>query len=394
MGNSYNKKKLGTVTIEKGTVQDNFGKQYDIDFVGDNDDFVNISYASDKKKNPSTIKTLLSQNKNLIYDICFINNYSYLLVGCDKGYIYVYQRKNNGKANLLFDELCKFKPHNDSILQIKKLISGHILTLCGDSSAKILKIEIDLNGILYENKKNCEVVQTLLNEGEYSENSAIELINGNLIISQGFFINFFKKKGNSESIDDDIEFQLTKKIFTNSDNIFFTEIDYKTIVASQMVNNTLDFYDLNDYSMTKRIEKIEFGNRINIMCLINKQTLAIGGNKGAIYLIDTIRKQLFYVTHIDNFGKITCLKVIDTENIIISCFDAKNKSNDVVVYKIGDDNNFEEVKRKNKVHDDIINDIKLITMSISKNRNNFVNNYNVITIGNEHKIKIVLNDEE
>ena len=394
MGNSYNKKKLGTVTIEKGTVQDNFGKQYDIDFVGDNDDFVNISYASDKKKNPSTIKTLLSQNKNLIYDICFINNYSYLLVGCDKGYIYVYQRKNNGKANLLFDELCKFKPHNDSILQIKKLISGHILTLCGDSSAKILKIEIDINGILYENKKNCEVVQTLLNEGEYSENSAIELINGNLIISQGFFINFFKKKGNSESIDDDIEFQLTKKIFTNSDNIFFTEIDYKTIVASQMVNNTLDFYDLNDYSMTKRIEKIEFGNRINIMCLINKQTLAIGGNKDAIYLIDTIRKQLFYVTHIDNFGKITCLKVIDTENIIISCFDAKNKSNDVVVYKIGDDNNFEEVKRKNKVHDDIINDIKLITMSISKNRNNFVNNYNVITIGNEHKIKIVLNDEE
>ena len=394
MGNSYNKKKLGTVTIEKGTVQDNFGKQYDIDFVGDNDDFVNISYASDKKKNPSTIKTLLSQNKNLIYDICFINNYSFLLVGCDKGNIYVYQRKNNGKANLLFDELCLFKPHNDSILQIKKLISGHILTLCGDSSAKILKIEIDLNGILYENKKNCEVVQTLLNEGEYSENSAIELINGNLIISQGFFINFFKKKGNSESIDDDIEFQLTKKIFTNSDNIFFTEIDYKTIVASQMVNSALDFYDLNDYSITKRIEKIEFGNRINIMCLINKQTLAIGGNKGAIYLIDTIRKQLFYVTHIDNFGKITCLKVIDTENIIISCFDAKNKSNDVVVYKIGDDNNFEEVKRKNKVHDDIINDIKLITMSISKNRNNFVNNYNVITIGNEHKIKIVLNDEE
>jgi hypothetical protein len=394
MGNSYNKKKLGTVTIEKGIVQDNFGKQYDIDFVGDNDDFVNISYASDKKKNPSTIKTLLSQNKNLIYDICFINNYSYLLVGCDKGYIYVYQRKNNGKANLLFDELCKFKPHNDSILQIKKLISGHILTLCGDSSAKILKIEIDLNGILYENKKICEVVQTLLNEGEYSENSAIELINGNLIISQGFFINFFKKKGNSESIDDDIEFQLTKKIFTNSDNIFFTEIDYKTIVASQMVNSALDFYDLNDYSMTKRIEKIEFGNRINIMCLINKQTLAIGGNKGAIYLVDTIRKQLFYMTHIDNFGKITCLKSIDSENIIISCFDAKNKSNDVIVYKIGIDNNFEEVKRKNKVHDDKINDIKLITMSISKNKNNFVNNYNVITIGNEHKIKIVLNDDE
>jgi len=394
MGNSFNKKKLGTVTIEKGTVQDNFGKQYDIDFVGDNDDFVNISYSSDKKKNPSSIKTLLSQNKNLIYDICFINNYSYLLVGCDKGYIYVYQRKNNGKANLLFDEICLFKPHNDSIIQIKKLISGHILTLCGDSSAKILKIEIDLNGILYENKKNCEEVQTLLNEGEYSENSAIELTDGNLIISQGYFINFFKKIGNSESIDVDIEFHLTKKIFTNSDNIFFMEIDNKTIVASQMLSNALDFYDLNDYSMTKRIDKIEFGNRVNIMCLINKQTLAIGGNKGAIYLVDTIRKQLFYMTHIDNFGKITCLKSIDSENIIISCFDAKNKSNDVIVYKIGIDNNFEEVKRKNKVHDDKINDIKLITMSISKNKNNFVNNYNVITIGNEHKIKIVLNDDE
>ena len=394
MGNSFNKKKLGTVKIEKGTVQDNFGKKYDIDFVGDNDDFVNISYASDKKKNSSSIKTLLSQNKNFIYDICFINNYSHLLVGCDKGQIYVYQRKNNGKANLLFDEVCLFKPHNDSIIQIKKLISGHILTLCGDSSAKILKIEIDLNGILFENKKNCDVVQTLLNEGEYSENSAIELINGNLIISQGFFINFFKKKGNSESIDVDIEFQLTKKIFTNSDNIYFIEINSKTIVASQMVNNALDFYDLNNYSMIKRLDKIEYGNKKNIMCLLNKQTLAIGGNKGAIYLIDIIRKQLFYITHVDNFETITCIKRIDNENIIISCYDSKNKSNDVVVYKMGNDNNFEELKRKNKVHDDTINDIKLISMSISKNKNNFVNNYNVITIGNEHKIKIVLNDIE
>ena len=394
MGNSLNKKKLGTVIIQKGTVQDNFGKKYDIDFVGDNDDFVNISYASDKKKKPSSIKTLLSQNKNLIYDICFISNYSYLLVGCDKGNIYVYQRKNNGKANLLFDEICIFKPHNDSIIQIKKLMSGHILTLCGDSSAKILKIEIDLNGILYENKKNCEVVQTLLNEGEYSENSAIELINGNLIISQGFLINFFKKKGNSESIGEDIEFQLTKKIFTNSDNIFFVEIDSKTIVASQMVNNALDFYDLNNYSMTKRVDKIEYGNKKNIMCLINKQTLVIGGNKGSIYLIDTIRKQIFYIIHIENFEKITCIKSIDNENMIISCFDSKNKSNDVVVCKIGNDNNLEEIKRKNKVHDDIINDIKLITMSISKNKNNFVNNYNIITVGNEHKIKIVLDDDE
>ena len=68
-------------------------------------------------------------------------------MGCDKGNLYVYQRKNNGKANLLFDELCLFKPHNDSILQIKKLISGHILTLCGDASAKILKIDHEISNI-------------------------------------------------------------------------------------------------------------------------------------------------------------------------------------------------------------------------------------------------------
>ena len=395
MGNLHKKNNLviaETVTIKKGTIQDNLGKNYDIDFVGDNDDFVNISY-SDNKKKTSTIKTLLSQNKNQIYDICFINNYSYLLVGCDKGYIYVYQRKNNGKANLLFDEVCLFKPHVDSIIQITKLMSGHILTLCGDASAKILKIEIDINGVLYGDKKNCEVVQTLLNDGEYSENSAIELINGNLIISQGYFINFFKKKGNSESINSDIEFQLTKKIFTNSDNIFFTEIDSKTIVASQIVNNSIDFYDLDNYSVIKRVDKIEFGNKKNIMCLISKQVLAIGSNKGSIYLIDTIKKQLFYIINLNNLGKISCLKSIDKDNIIISCFDLKSKSNDLIIYKIKTDNNLEEVKIKKNVHDDTINDIKLITMSISNNKNNFANGYNVITIGNEHKIKIVLNDE-
>ena len=394
MGNIIKKNNSQTVTIEKGTVEDNLGKKYTVDFVGDNDDFVNLSYATEEKK-VITIKNLLSQNPDGIYDICFINNYSYLLVGCDKGNLYVYQRKNNGKSNLIFNDIiCKFKPHDDAIIQITKLQSGHILSLSRDASAKILKVEIDLNGILYENQKKCEVVQTLLEEGEPSENSGIELISGNLIISQGYFINFFVKKGNAENIDTDIEFQLTKKIFTNSDNIFLAEVDSKTICVTQVSNNALDFYDINNYSMIREIDKIEYGNKKNIMCLINKETLIVGGNNGTIYLISTIRKQIFSLIHLNNIGNITCIKSIDSDNIIISCFDLNNKSNDIIVYKLKNNNNLDEIKRKENVHDEIINDIKLITMSISKNVNNFLNNYNVITIGNEHKIKLVLNDSE
>ena len=394
MGNSQRKAKLGKVTVVKGTVQDNLGKKYTVDFVGDDDDFVNISYFSEQKKNTSSIKVLLSQNQNEIYDICFINNYSFLLVGCNKGYIYVYKRKNNGKSNLIFNELiCSFKPNNDDIIQLIKLQSGHILTLCRDASAKILKIEIDLNGVLYDTKKSCDIIQTLLEEGEPSENSAVELISGNLIISQGYFINFFEKKGNSESIlNSDIEFHLTKKIFTNSDNINLMEIDSKTIVATQILNNTLDFYDINNYSMIRSVDKIEFGNKKNIMCLIDKETLAIGGDNGTVYLINTLRKQLFNISHLENCGKITCIKSIDSNSIIISSFDSNNESSELIVCKIKD-YNFEEIKRKKNVNDDIINDIKLITLSISKNVNNLVNNYNVIIIGNEHKIKLVLNDE-
>ena len=394
MGNIIKKTNSQTVTIEKGTVEDNLGKKYTVDFVGDNDDFVNLSYVSEEKK-VTTIKNLLSQNPDGIYDICFINNYSYLLVGCDKGYLYVYQRKNNGKSNLIFNDIiCKFKPHDDAIIQITKLQSGHILSLSRDASAKMLKVEIDLNGILYENQKKCEVVQTLLEEGEPSENSGIELISENLIISQGYFINFFVKKGNAENIDTDIEFQLTKKIFTNSDNIFLAEVDSKTICVTQVSNNALDFYDINNYSMIREIDKIEYGNKKNIMCLINKETLIVGGNNGTIYLISTIRKQIFSLIHLNNIGNITCIKSIDSDNIIISCFDLNNKSNDIIVYKLKNNNNLDEIKRKENVHDEIINDIKLITMSISKNANNFLNNYNVITIGNEHKIKLVLNDSE
>ena len=183
-------------------------------------------------------------------------------------------------------------------------------------------------------------------------------------------------------------------MISNSDNISFTEIDTKTIVATQILNNAIDFYDLNNYSVIKRVDKIEFGYKKNIMCLIKNKVLIIGGNNGSIYLIDTNRKQIFYITNIDNFGQITCIKSIDNnDNIIIACYDSKKKSNDVIACKINEDNNFEEIKRKNKVHNDLINDIKLITKSISKNVTNFVNNYNVITIGNEHKVKLVLNDE-
>lgn len=388
MGNAHKKKNTGIVTIEKGTVEDNKGKKYVVDFVGDNDDFVNISYFQEKKKDESSIKALLKQNKDEIYDICFINNYSHLLVACNKGNLYVYKRKINGKSNLIFEELILFKPHNDTIIQILKLQSGHILTLSSDSSAKILKIEIDINGILYENQKRCDEIQTLLESREsYNYNSAIELISGNLIISQAYFINFFSKK-NYDNINDNIEFQLTKKIFTNSDNIFFAEIDNKTIVATQISNNSLDFYRINDYSVIKKVENIEFYNDQNSMCLISKDTLALSGNNGSIYLINTIMKQLFSLIHLDNCQKITCIKSIDIEHIIIGCSNSDNY--DVVIYKkIG--NNFEEIKRKEKVHNEIIKDIKLITLSISKNKNHFCKNYNVITIGSDHKVKLILN---
>ena len=45
-----------------------------------------------KKKEDETIKDLLRQNMNQIHDICFVNDYSHLLVGCDKGLLYVYKR--------------------------------------------------------------------------------------------------------------------------------------------------------------------------------------------------------------------------------------------------------------------------------------------------------------
>ena len=126
------------------------------------------------------------------------------------------------------------------------------------------------------------------------------------------------------------------------------------------------------------------------MCLISKDTLALSGNNGSIYLINTIMKQLFSLIHLDNCQKITCIKSIDIEHMIIGCSNSDNY--DVVIYKkIG--NNFEEIKRKEKVHNEIIKDIKLITLSISKNKNHFCKNYNVITIGSDHKVKLILNED-
>ena len=391
-------KKKQTVIIEKGTVEDKNGKKYKIDFVGDNNDFVDISYADEVKKVDESIKDLLKENKNEIHDICFINNYSHLLVGCDKGLLYLYKREINNKSNLKFKEITHFKPHEESIIQILQLKSGQILTLCSDSSSKIIEIEIDENDVLYENENKYNEIQLLLEENEPSNNSAIELESEDLIISQGFFINFFQKNTNGMVVSESLrscsslsgkEYHLAKKIFTNSDNIFFVEIDYKTIAASQISNKTLQFYNVEDYSIVKSINKIEFSNVKNCMCLINKETLAIGGNNGSIYLINTLRKQLFFVTHFENCDNISCIKSLDNDLIIMGCQNWTTNF-DVIIYKINN-NKFEEIKKTQKVHKGLINDIKLITMDISQNKNPYTEKYNVITLGLDYKVKLILN---
>ena len=364
MGN-FNKKKQ-KVCIEKGIIEDTNGKKYNIDFVGENNDFVIIDEI--KKVDNESIKDLFPKKVNQINDICFVNNYNYLLLGSEKGLLYVYKRKINNKSNLKFEEVCHFQPHKESIIEIIKLSSGHILTLSSDSSSKIL--EIDTNDVLYQDERICKDIQILLGENESSNNSALELESGNLIISQGYFINFFEKIQNKELATQGKnsnnplgtkEYNLVKKIFTNSDNIFFVEIDNKAVAVSQIKQNTLDFYNLDNYSLSTSVKNIQFSNMKNSMCLINKETLAIGGNNGTIYLVNTLRKQLFFVSHFENCEHISCIRSIDEKTIIMGC-QYRNNSYDVIIYKY--DNKFEETKRIENVHKNFIKDIKLITMSI------------------------------
>ena len=384
MGSVLHKKK-NVAIIEKGIYEYENGQKYKIGFAGDKDDFVVISHPDEEKKEDESIKDILKDNKNEIHDICFINDYSYLLVGCNKGLLYVYKRIINNKANLKFEEITHFNPHKESIIQITKLQSGHILTLSSDSSSKVLEIEIDSNGVLYQNEHKCEIVQLLLEENEPSNNSAIELESGNLIISQGYFINFFEKIKNNGNGK---EFHLTKKILTNSNNISFVEIDNKTVVASQVSEQTLQFYNMDNYSLVNNINKIDFSDMKNSMCLINKETLAIAGKKGSIYLINLIRKQLFVEIPFDNCNHISCVKSIDNDTIIMGC-QYWDTNYDVIVYKINN-YKFKEIKRCQKAHNGLINDIKLITMNISKNKNPFTEKYNVITLGFDYRAKVIL----
>ena len=390
-------KKKQKVIMEKGIIEDKSGKKYKVDFGGENNDFVVISLADEKKKDDESIKDLLKNNKNEIHDICFINDYSLLLVGCNKGLLYIYKRIINNKSNLKFEEIAHFQPHKESIIQITKLKSGRILTLSSDSSAKILEVEIEANDVLYQSEKRCDEVELLLAENESSNNSAIELESGNLVVSQGFFINFFEKIHNDAPIIEGLsstnkfvgkEYHLAKKIFTNSDNIFFIEIDSKTVAASQVSNKILQFYNIEDYSLIKSINKIEFSEMKNCMCLINKEILAIGGNNGSIYLVNTLRKQLYFVTHFENCNNISCIKAIDDETIIMGC-QYWEKNFDVILYKVNN-NNFQEIKRTQKAHTGLINDIKLITMNISQNKNPFTEKYNVISLGLDFRAKLLL----
>jgi hypothetical protein len=62
---------------------------------------------------------------------------------------------------------------------------------------------------------------------------------------------------------------------------------------------------------------------------------------------------------------------------------------DVIIYKV-ENNKFQEIKRKQKTHDGVIKDIKLITMDISKNQNPFTDRFNIISLGLDYKVKLLL----
>ena len=55
------------------------------------------------------------------------------------------------------------------------------------------------------------------------------------------------------------------------------------------------------------------------MCLINKEILAIGGNNGSIYIVDTKRNLLTEVKHFENCDNISCIKSVDNNTIIMGC---------------------------------------------------------------------------
>ena len=70
-----------------------------------------------------------------------------------------------------------------------------------------------------------------------------------------------------------------------------------------------------------------------------------------------------------------------------------NINYDIIVYKVNYNENkinFQEIKRIQKVHKELVNDIKLITMNISKNNNPFLEKFNVITLGLDYKVKLLL----
>ena len=129
------------------------------------------------------------------------------------------------------------------------------------------------------------------------------------------------------------------------------------------------------------------------MCLINKDTLAIGGNNGSVYLVDIKRKILISVNHFENCDSISSIKSVNNKSVIMGC-QYWSTNYDVILYDINNENEFNEVKRTQKVHNNIINDIKLITMDISKNKNPFTEKYNVITLGLDYKVNLILNKDE
>ena len=239
-----------------------------------------------------------------------------------------------------YDLQISIKEHKGSVYCFTELKDGRIISCSSDKTMKIIK--------LLENDKY-QIDQTLEGHKQYVY-KAIEIKENELISIS------YDKTMKIWELNNEQKFECILTIVFQSSNSYsnILKINKKEFVTSSCSSdNCLKFWNSNNYLNIATIKNIQIEWTYNLMCLIDKDLLCVGGtNSNGFYLIKITTHQL--IKRI--IGPKTIYSIIECiDGLFLCSILNENGINSIAKYEYEYENkNLKKVVEKEKAHDNYI----------------------------------------
>ena len=219
-----------------------------------------------KEINFKIIESITSRD-DLICFVDYIHENKFANCCCD-GTINIFDSQT-------FKKILSIKEHENGVKTVLQLQDGRIASCSADKTINIIQLN---------NNNNTYILEKKINEHHDWIFRIIQLNNGNLAsCSMDKTIKIYDLNNN---------FKVIKILKGHKKGICdILQVNDNEIVSSSFDESTIRFWDLNDLSNKYTFNNINTSYCSKILCYINEENIAIGG-ENIIYIVNTINHQI------------------------------------------------------------------------------------------------------